>query len=214
MHLRWNHRLNFPQQWIKYSWWQEYTILLVVTIIIYGYCFFMQTDWMAAIGGMHYYCATTVTFSTGTGHALILRWLLQLGFPAGIPNPLYEHEDSTRSDDEYILIRQWYCSLTITQTYLTSDPAVPDVLHHHTSGAAGSKVWVIATPKVISGSHNYPACAHAQQGVVCRLWTQKIAISRDLGTWATRKHNESIELGEKLASVCFKSRDTIHECHK
>jgi hypothetical protein len=35
----------------------------------------------------------------------------------------------------------------------------------------------------------------------------KIAISRDLGTWATRKHNESTELGEKLAFVCFKLRD-------
>jgi hypothetical protein len=34
---------------------------------------------------------------------------------------------------------------------------------------------------------------------------------KNLGTWATRKHNESIELVKKLASVCFKSRDTIHE---
>jgi hypothetical protein len=42
----------------------------------------------------------------------------------------------------------------------------------------------------------------------------KIAISQDLGTWATRKHNESIEFGEKLASVWFKSRDTIHERYK
>jgi hypothetical protein len=42
----------------------------------------------------------------------------------------------------------------------------------------------------------------------------KIAISRDLGTWATRKYNESIESGEELASVCFKSRDTMHERHK
>jgi hypothetical protein len=64
--------------------------------------------------------------------------------------------------------------------------------------------------------------AHAQQGkaiglsVVCCLSSvdPKIAISQDLGTWATRKYNESIEPGEKLASVCFKSRDTIHECHK
>jgi hypothetical protein len=42
----------------------------------------------------------------------------------------------------------------------------------------------------------------------------KIAISWDLGTWATRRHNESIKLDEKLASVCFKSRDTIHEYHR
>ena len=33
----------------------------------------------------------------------------------------------------------------------------------------------------------------------------KITISRDLGTWATCKHNKSIKFGEKLASVCFKS---------
>jgi hypothetical protein len=39
----------------------------------------------------------------------------------------------------------------------------------------------------------------------------KIAISRDLGTWATPKHNESTELGEKVG---FKSRDMIHERHK
>jgi hypothetical protein len=64
----------------------------------------------------------------------------------------------------------------------------------------------------------YPACVHAQQGVkqsvcmsVCRLSSAR---SRHLGVSATRKHNKSIELGEKLASVCFKSRDMIHESHK
>jgi hypothetical protein len=48
---------------------------------------------------------------------------------------------------------------------------------------------------------------------VCPVDT-KIAISRDLGTWATRNYNKSIELGEKLASVGFKSRDRIQEGHK
>ena len=42
----------------------------------------------------------------------------------------------------------------------------------------------------------------------------KIARSRDLGIQVTRKHNESIEFGNKLASVCFKSFGTAHEHHK
>ena len=42
----------------------------------------------------------------------------------------------------------------------------------------------------------------------------KITISQDLGTRVTRKHNESIESDEKLASVCLKPRDTVHERHK
>ena len=42
----------------------------------------------------------------------------------------------------------------------------------------------------------------------------KITISRDVGVYATCKHNESIEFGEKLALVCFKSRDMVHERHK
>jgi hypothetical protein len=60
--------------------------------------------------------------------------------------------------------------------------------------------------------------AHAQGGkviglVVVVVVTPKIGISRDLGTWATRKPNESIGFGEKLASLCFKSKETVHE-HK
>ena len=41
-----------------------------------------------------------------------------------------------------------------------------------------------------------------------------IAISRDLGTCATHEHKESVEFGEKLASVYFKSIDTIYKCQK
>jgi hypothetical protein len=58
-------------------------------------------------------------------------------------------------------------------------------------------------------------CACARDKVIGRgvvvvvVVVQKITTSRDLGVWATRKHNESIEFGEKLASVCFKSRDTL-----
>ena len=33
-------------------------------------------------------------------------------------------------------------------------------------------------------------------------------------TWATTKYNKSVALGEKRASVCFESRDMVHEHHK
>ena len=40
----------------------------------------------------------------------------------------------------------------------------------------------------------------------------KIARSWDLGIWATRKNNEPVEIGKKLASVSFESFGTAHEC--
>ena len=58
--------------------------------------------------------------------------------------------------------------------------------------------------------------AHAQQGVkqsvpsVC-LSAQK---SPDLGIWATRNNNESVETFEKLTSLCFESFGRAHERHK
>ena len=53
-------------------------------------------------------------------------------------------------------------------------------------------------------------CARGKAiGFVCHLSlsvvSTKIATSRDPGIWATRKHNESVEIGIKLASVCFDS---------
>ena len=57
---------------------------------------------------------------------------------------------------------------------------------------------------------------HAQgvkQSVLSVVGT-KIARSRDLGISATRNHNESVEIGEKLASVCFNYFGTAHERHK
>ena len=42
----------------------------------------------------------------------------------------------------------------------------------------------------------------------------QIAISRDVGIYATCKHKESIEFSEKLVSVCFELRDIVHKCHK
>ena len=50
--------------------------------------------------------------------------------------------------------------------------------------------------------------------VVVVVVSTKIAISRDVGISATREHNESIEFGEKLASVCVKSTDMVHGHHK
>ena len=41
--------------------------------------------------------------------------------------------------------------------------------------------------------------------VVVIVVNTKITIFWDLGTWATRYHNESVELGKKLASVCHRS---------
>ena len=42
----------------------------------------------------------------------------------------------------------------------------------------------------------------------------KISKSRDLGTWATHKQNELVEIIEKLASSYFKSFGKAHERHK
>ena len=50
--------------------------------------------------------------------------------------------------------------------------------------------------------------------VVVVVVSRKIAISGGLGTWATSKHNESVEFGEKRAPVCFELRDMVHKRHK
>ena len=42
----------------------------------------------------------------------------------------------------------------------------------------------------------------------------KIARSEDIGIWATHKYNVSVNIVEKLASVCFESFDKAHECRK
>jgi hypothetical protein len=69
--------------------------------------------------------------------------------------------------------------------------------------AAGVKQSVCLSVRCLSSTCHLSS-------VVCT----KIARSRHLGISATRKYNESIGLGKKLASVCFKSRDMIHEHHK
>ena len=49
--------------------------------------------------------------------------------------------------------------------------------------------------------------------VITVVVSTKITISRDAAIYmyVTRKHNE---FGKKLALVCIKSRDTVHEHHK
>ena len=70
-----------------------------------------------------------------------------------------------------------------------------------------TEVIIIITPR---------ACARGKvigRVVVVVVVSTKIAISRDIDVQATRKHNESIQFGKKLASVCVKSMDTVHGCH-
>ena len=54
-----------------------------------------------------------------------------------------------------------------------------------------------------------PKCIHVPMSTKIT-----IILSQDVCTRATRNHNESIDFGEKLATVCFKLRDTVHERHK
>ena len=42
----------------------------------------------------------------------------------------------------------------------------------------------------------------------------KIARSPHLGIWATCKYDKSVEIGDKLASLCLQSIGKAHECHK
>ena len=70
--------------------------------------------------------------------------------------------------------------------------------------------------------HNYPACmwlACAMGkviGFVCLLPVIIMTIARSLhlDIWAVLKYNETVEIGEKLAWLCFKSFGKVHECHK
>ena len=50
--------------------------------------------------------------------------------------------------------------------------------------------------------------------VVIVVIHKKIARSWDLGTPATRKYNESVEVGEKLALGCLESSGTANKLHK
>ena len=50
--------------------------------------------------------------------------------------------------------------------------------------------------------------------VVVVVVDTKIAKSWDLSTWASCKRNESVECGEKLASVRLESSGTAYKRHK
>ena len=59
--------------------------------------------------------------------------------------------------------------------------------------------------------------AHAQGAKVivrCRCQQKEIARSRHLGTLATRKHDKSVEFGEKLALLCFEWSGMAYKRHK
>ena len=61
------------------------------------------------------------------------------------------------------------------------------------------------------------ACARGKAvGFVCLLSVvvTKIARSPHLGIWATRKYDESVEIGDKLVSLCFELIGKAYECHK
>ena len=47
--------------------------------------------------------------------------------------------------------------------------------------------------------------------VVVIIVDTKITKSGDLGTWPSRKHNEYVEFGEKLASVCSELSGTAYK---
>ena len=50
--------------------------------------------------------------------------------------------------------------------------------------------------------------------IVVVIVNKKIARSRHLGTLAIRKHNKSVDFGEKLASLCFESSGMAYKRHK
>jgi hypothetical protein len=134
MHLRWNHGLNFPQQWIKYSWRQEYTLLFHGSnnscTASRSSC--RQTEWQ--LGGMYYCCATTVTFSNNgdlqhRNRTCSHPQMTTVGIPGGIPNPLYEHQARGQ-----MMYTSWY----VTGTVVSLSPA---------PSRSGS-TWCIASPYI------------------------------------------------------------------
>ena len=50
--------------------------------------------------------------------------------------------------------------------------------------------------------------------VVVDIIGTKITRSRDLGICVCYKHNESVDIGEKLFSVCFESLNKAHKHYK
>ena len=66
-------------------------------------------------------------------------------------------------------------------------------------------------------ANSYPTCMRRGKviGFVClSIVTTKITRSQHLGTWSIHKYNESVEVGEKLASVCLKWSGTAYKHHE
>ena len=70
---------------------------------------------------------------------------------------------------------------------------------------------------IATGCYYYPAQMRRGK-VISRVFVvvmdTKITKSGDVRTWASCKHNEYVEFGEKLASVCSESSGTACESHK
>ena len=69
----------------------------------------------------------------------------------------------------------------------------------------------------MSINHNiiiYPAHLRTGKVISSVVVDTKVAISGDLGTLASCKHNESVEFVEKLASVCLELSGTAYKRHK
>ena len=81
------------------------------------------------------------------------------------------------------------------------------------------KILFTAFPWILPvGTINYSARMHRGKVIglsVClSVVTTKITRSWHLGTWSIHKHNESVEVGENLASVCLESSGTAYKRHK
>ena len=72
---------------------------------------------------------------------------------------------------------------------------------------------LLITPRACAGVKE-SVCPSVCQSVCQSIITMKITRSRDLGIWATRKHNQSVRISEKLAWMCFESFVMVHNCHK
>ena len=77
-----------------------------------------------------------------------------------------------------------------------------------------ARLTVCLSPHIVFLNNNLiTPRMHAQQ-LVLSVVNTKITRSRDLGIWATRMHNKSVNIIEKLAPLCFKSSAKAHERRK
>ena len=124
------------------------------------------------------------------GRELMARMLAQMQFPQGPVSPHCHHDTTVNS-----------CSTC------TSEPDLQDkesaILGQWFSFESG----FLVTPR---------ACTQEVKQSVCPsvVVATKIARSQVLGIWATPKHNEPVDIGEKLAAVCFELFERAYKRHK